>query len=175
MTVAMVTVRRCMYGEWYMWKGKDEEKRKKVEKEGGMKNAMKNRGCLLFCAVSTEQEKHTHPHTLHCCRPCTMYNAPAYSHTRADNISHHAMLAHVHIHAHALPTPATHAATQIDTNKTHLVPLALLSPGVGGGAACAHVIYVSWLWVMRYGVMETALWYWDAGHGKRRDDMFCGG
>lgn len=173
----MVTVRRCMYGEWYMWKGKDEEKRKKVEKEGGMKNAMKNRGCLLFCAVSTEQKKHTLIRT-----PCTVAaHAPCIMHQRTATLAqttYHTMpcsLMSISMLMLCLLQPRTHPATQIDTNKTHLVPLALLSPGVGGGAACAHVICVSWLWGMWYGVMETALWYWDAGHGKRRDDMFCGG
>lgn len=83
MTVAMVTVRRCMYGEWYMWKGKDEEKRKKVEKEGGMKNAMKNRGCLLFCAISTEQKKHTLIRT-----PCTVAaHAPCIMHQRTATLA----------------------------------------------------------------------------------------
>lgn len=127
---------------------------------------------MLFCAVSTREKKHTHAHTLHCCRPCTMDNAPAYGHIPCRQ---HATLCHARTCSCFPFQPRNHPATQIDTNKTHLVPLALLSPGVGGGATCAHAICAGRLWGVWESVMESAVWYWDAGHGKRREDMFCGG
>lgn len=125
---------------------------------------------MLFCAVSTREKKHTHAHTLHCCRPCTMDNAPAYGHIPCRQ---HATLCHARTCSCFPFQPRNHPATQIDTNKTHLVPLALLSPGVGGGATCAHAICAGRLWGVWESVMESAVWYWDAGHGKRREEKIC--
>lgn len=157
-----------------------EEMKKKKEEEGGRRNdeCDENRASEegLFVVFCRFQTKKVHSYT-----PCTVAAhvlCIMHKHSNLVRITHHTMPCSSTPMLMRTPHPlhATHRPAILirhKTNKTHLVPLALLAPGVGSGAACAHRICVCWLWRVWEGIMESAVWYWDAGHGKRREEMIC--